>query len=78
MRINLKKIWWNKKTDEIWSKYKSAENLMKNGEILSKFDEFWYKPKSEENLMNLEVIHKSIKIWWNLMNYEVKINVKKI
>ena len=36
---------------------------MKNGEILSKFDEFLYKPKSEENLMNLEVIHKSIKIW---------------
>ena len=49
------KIWRNKKTDEIWSKHKFTENLMKNDEILSKFDEFWYKPKSEEHLMNLEV-----------------------
>ena len=51
----MKKIWWNKKTDEIWSEHKSAEDLMKNDEILSRFDEFWYKPKSEDNHMKVEV-----------------------
>ena len=51
----MKKIWWNEKTDEIWSEHKSVENLMKNDEIISKFDEFIYKPKSEENLLKLEV-----------------------
>ena len=51
----MKKNWWNKKTDEIWSEHKFAENLMKNDEILNRFDEFWYKPKSEENLIILEV-----------------------
>ena len=51
----MKEIWWNKKTYEIWGEHKSAENLIKNDEILRKFDEFWYKPKSEEIHKNLEV-----------------------
>ena len=55
------KIWWNRKYDEIWSKHKFTENLMKNDEILNKFDEFWYKPKSIENLIILEVKKKMMK-----------------
>ena len=51
----MKKIWWNKKTYEIWEEHNSAENLMKNDEILRKFDEFRGKHKYEENLMWLEV-----------------------
>ena len=48
VNINLKKICWNKKTDETWCKLKSVDNYM----------------KFEENLMKLEVNLNLKKIWW--------------
>ena len=49
--INLKKIGWNKKTDETWFKQKYVGNHM----------------KFEENLMKFEVNINLLKIWWKMM-----------
>ena len=60
MRINLKKIWLNKKTDEIWSEQKSEENLMKFEVNINLKKIWWNKKKTVETWCKHKPVEKQM------------------